>query len=420
MFKKYIDNYHESIEGLKDFVELIDPFLSEHSKKVAEQHEDKLRPLQIAHLRFLESDEEKKKEYTKELNEIFDGEIEVDFLEKSFKFKGDTSQIDEAFDKLAKTSHQKELLFKNSLISLLSSVEWFFSQILHYHYDKFPDSAGIKKKTLTLEELKSFNNIKDAENFLIDEKIESILRASFKDWLDVLRSEMSLKMPYLSDFEDELIEIYQRRNLLVHNGGTVNSIYLSKVSEKYKKDIEIGHPISVSEKYLERAISVLHTTFTLIACELWKKLEPNEEDRCKITMELGYEYLKKGMWDISEIASVFLCADKKMPIASRTASQLNFWLSKKRSGKFEDVKKEVEDADFSDKAKVFQVALHALREETKDFFFLLPQVIKTEELEPQELIEFPIFESMRATTEFQEFLNTNDTMIEFLKDKPTK
>lgn len=433
MFKKYIDNYHESIEGLKDFVELIDPFLSEHSKKVAEQHEEKLRPLQIAHLRFLEPDEERKKEYTKELNEIFDGEIEVDFLDKeenndekgekkkkkgvSFKFKGDTSQIDEAFEKLAKTSHQKELLFKNSLISLLSSVEWFFSQILHYHYDKFPDSAGIKKKTLTLEELKSFNNLKDAENYLIDEKIESILRASFKDWLDVLRSEISLKMPYLSDFEDELIEIYQRRNLLVHNGGTVNSIYLSKVSEKHKKDIEIGHRISVSEEYLERAISLLHTTFTLIACELWKKLEPNEEDRCKVTMELGYEYLKKGMWDISEIASVFLCADKKMPIASRTASQLNFWLSKKRSGKFEDVKKEVEDADFSDKAKVFQVALHALREETKDFFFLLPQVIKTEELEPHELIEFPIFESMRETTEFRDFLKNNETMIEYLKAK---
>jgi Asp-tRNA(Asn)/Glu-tRNA(Gln) amidotransferase C subunit len=432
MFKIYIDNYHESIEGLKDFVELIDPFLFEHSKKVAEQHEDKLMPLHIARLRFLEQDEEKKEEYTKQLNEIFEGEIEVDTLKSedddstetgvknkrkgfSFKFKGDTSQIDEAFQKLSKTANQKELLFKNSLISLLSSVEWFYSQILHFHYDKFPDSAGIKKKTLTLEELKLFNNFKDAENYLIDEKIESILRASFKEWLDVLRSELSLKMTYLTDFEDELIEIYQRRNILVHNGGTVNSIYLSKVKEKYKKGIQIGDKMSVSEEYLERAISLLHTTFTLIACELWKKLEPNEEERCKVIMELGYEYLKKGMWDISEISSLFLCTDKKMPIASRTAAQLNFWLSKKRSGKFEDVKKEVEDEDFSDKAKVFQAALHSLREETDAFFFLLPQIIKTEELEPKELMEFPIFSSMREKEEFKLFIENNEKMVDFFK-----
>lgn len=432
MFKSYIDNFHESIEGLKDFVELIDPFLSEHSKEVAKQHEDKLKPLLIARLRFLEQDEEKKKEYTKQLGEIFDGEIEVDTLndegddlietgEKkkrkglSFKFKGDTSQIDEAFEKLSKTAHQKELLFKNALISLLSSVEWFFSQILHYHYDKFPDSAGIKKKTLTLEELKSFNNLKDAENYLIDEKIESILRSSFKDWLDLLRSELSLKITYLADFEDELIEIYQRRNILVHNGSTVNSIYLSKVNEKYKEGIRIGDEITVSEEYLDRSISLLHTTFTLVACELWKKLEPGEEERCKVTMELGYEYLKKGMWDISEISSVFLCGDKKMPIASRTAAQLNFWLSKKRSGRFEDVKKEVGDADFSDKAKVFQVALHALRDETRDFFLLLPQVIKTEELQPHELMEFPIFSSMREKEEYIQFINTNDKMVDFIK-----
>lgn len=173
-----------------------------------------------------------------------------------------------------------------------------------------------------------------------------------------------------------MFEIYQRRNLLVHNGGTVNSIYLSKVADKYKQNLNIGDRISVSEVYLERAISLLHTTFTLIACELWKKLEPEKEDRCVVTMELSYEYLKKEKWDISEVASLFLFGDKKMPIASRTAAQLNYWLSKKNSGKFDDVKNEVKDADFSDKAKVFQVALHALRDEEKISFSITAKCFK--------------------------------------------
>jgi len=426
MFNKYIENFQESIIGLRDFVELINPFLSEYREKVAEEHEKDLRPIQLAHLRFLETDETKKQQYTDELKEIYDGDIDVEFIQDSyedgapksnksirFKMNGDSLKINEAIEKLIKTSGQKELLYKNSLISLLSSVEWFFSQILHNHFDKFPDSAGIKKKTLTLEELKSFESLKDAENYLIDDKIESILRGSFKDWLDVLKLELSLKLPYISYFEDEMFEIYQRRNLLVHNGGTVNSIYLSKVSDKYKQNLNIGDSISVSEAYLERAISLLHTTFTLIACELWKKLEPEKENRCVVTMELSYEYLKKEKWDISEIASLFLFGDKKMPIASRTAAQLNYWLSKKNSGKFDDVKNEVKDADFSDKAKVFQVALHALRDEEKDFFQLLPNVLKTEELSPNEVMEFPIFSNMRAKQEFQTFLGENEIMKKF-------
>lgn len=431
MFKKYIDNFNESINGLRDFVELIHPFLSEHEKKVSAQHVGSLKPLILAHKRFLEKDAAKKEQLSNELKEIFEGDIEVYFAEDkpgenstvkkrrgvTFNMKGDTSKIDEALVKFAKSARQKELLYQNSLISLLSTVEWFFSQILHFHYDKFPDSAGIKKKTLTLEELKSFGSVSDAENYLIDDKIESIVRGSFKDWIEVLKTELSLKITYIKQFEDELIEIYQRRNLLVHNGGTVNSIYNSKVSDIYKRKVKLGERIDVSEDYLERAIALLHTTFILIACELWKKLEPDEELRCKVSMELGYEYLEKEQWDISEIASIFLCADKKMPIASRTAAQLNYWLAKKRSGKIDEVKKEIDEADFSDKSKIFQLALNALREEVKPFFALLPQVIKTEELTPQDLLEFPVFKDMRSKREFKAFLKENEVMKVHLKAK---
>lgn len=55
MFINYIENFQESIIGLRDFVELINPFLSEYGEKVAEEHEKDLKPIQLAHLRFLET-----------------------------------------------------------------------------------------------------------------------------------------------------------------------------------------------------------------------------------------------------------------------------------------------------------------------------------------------------------------------------
>ena len=82
MFREYIENYNESIEGLREFVELINPFLSEYSKKVAEEHMDTLRPLSLAQLRFFEKDEEKKKKYSEEISRIYDGRLKLKFMTK--------------------------------------------------------------------------------------------------------------------------------------------------------------------------------------------------------------------------------------------------------------------------------------------------------------------------------------------------
>ena len=133
-------------------------------------------------------------------------------------------------------------------------------------------------------------------------------------------------------------------------------------------------------------------------------------------MALGYDYLKRKMWDSSEISSTFLTLDKKMPIASRTAAQLNYWLSKKNSGKYNDLSKEILEADFSDKSKLFQIALYSLREEEEKFFNLLPQVLKTEEIDIENLLDFPIFESMRILSKFEEFKKTNETFQSYFSE----
>ena len=100
-----------------------------------------------------------------------------------------------------------------------------------------------------------------------------------------------------------------------------------------------------------------------------------------------------------------------MPIASRTAAQLNVWLCKKEEGNYHEVQDEVEGSDYSDKSLIFQVALAALKGK-KDFFFEnLPQLIRTEEIKPEELFEFPIFREMRELKEFDDFKEQNKALL---------
>lgn len=434
MLKNYILNFQENLQGLRDFTSLISPFLDEHGEKVNEKHIPAFEPLNIARKRHFAKTDEEREKYSEELRLVFDGEIETyeketeeeisdksqesDELKKKtkngirFKINGDTDAIDEAFKELAKTQFHKELLYKNSLISLLSTVEWFFSQILHFYYDKYPDAAGIKNKTLTLDDLKNFVTVKDAENYLIENKIEDVLRGSLKDWFKILKDEIKLGLGYKDNFEDDLVEVYQRRNLLVHNGGIINSIYISKVSGPYK-DLTIGDKIKIDKEYLESAIDKFELVFTLAICELWKKINENDEARAEILMQLGYRFLKEQKWNISESTNYFLCGDKKMPVANRTAAQLNVWLCKKESKGYEDVRKEIEQNDYSDKSLIFQIALASLKDD-KDFFFNnIEQALRTEELLPEHLLEFPIFKNMRELDEFEKFVLENEKMKEY-------
>lgn len=426
MFSELVEKFDSNINGLRDFVDLIQPMLDEYHKNERRKHYDGIKPITLAAEIHFEDDEERKAELEKELSNIFEGKIEVvsknldenseEEDDKTFTFRaeGDTSKIDKAFEFQVKSTEQKNLLYVNSLISLLSSAEWFYSQLLHFFYDENPGAAGIKKKTLTLEELKDFGSINDAEKYLIDSKIESLLRSSFSDWINTLKNELGLGLGYLDEFYDELIEIYQRRNLFVHNGGIVNSIYLSKVSDNYLKNIEQGKKLTVEEEYLDNAIDKVHILFSLIACELWKKNDSKDEDRSDFLLDLGYDYLKKGKWKIALFPNTFICNDAKQPVLLQNYAQLNCWLCKKRQGFDDDLKKELKKIDFSDKSSVLQLALFSIKDEKDKFFEKIGAAINSDELKVNQFLEFPIFDEMRDTDEYKEFISTNEKVIEYL------
>lgn len=128
------------------------------------------------------------------------------------------------------TSSHSGILYQNSLISLVSAGEWFLSQILHSQFDQYPNSAGIADKTLKLSDLQTFENMEDAQQHLIEQRVEDVLRGSFEEWISFLKNQFKLEMGYIEKWQHKLVEIIQRRNLLVHNGGNINSIYRRKVA----------------------------------------------------------------------------------------------------------------------------------------------------------------------------------------------
>lgn len=430
MFQQHIIDFNENIIGLRDFIDLIDPFLNDKF----DEHDKLVKPLitlGIVNEMLTEKKEwkdgemEKIQELRNQLNEEIEKiykkpvDIKVEFEKETttekdskkmkvvFKTQNAPTELHENLDKIKKVSEHIELLYKNSLISLLSSVEWFFSQILHFHYDKYPDSAGIQKKNLTLADLKTFGSIADAEKYLIDTKIEEILRGNLDSWFMTLKSELNLGLGYIEPIKDELIEIYQRRNLFVHNGGVVNSIYLSKVKDKYRVGVKIGDTLRVDKSYLDNSICKLQKAFILVASELWKNNDKNDKMRGDVLGDIVYENLLKSKWDICEGLTYFIINDAQMDVTDKLVAQLNYWLCKKETGEFEKIRKELFNTDLSDRKEIFQLALFALRDEVEPFMEVLPRALDAEQLTIKKLEEFPIFKTIRETESYKTFKSTS-------------
>jgi len=233
MFDKQIIEYNDNILALRDFADTIRPVLLKRKKQVDTEHGKRISALVskafLSHIKTLpqKSFDEHPEEFENLTNyeknvdskllELFEEKVDVSFEEVNFNSEKKTMEMAGLTvrgksgmglklleEKIEATEKHIHLLNKNNLISLLSSVEWFFSQILHYHYGKNPESAGVSKKTLTLSDLKSLGSIEDAETFLIDSKIDDVLRGNFESWITTLKTELSLSMSYIdSCLEDQ-------------------------------------------------------------------------------------------------------------------------------------------------------------------------------------------------------------------------
>lgn len=398
--EKIISQFAENLEVLRGFVDLVNPILSEKLEDEFEKNEPLLSSFLYALSNelgedsppFELNDEIKKKEakkYKFKFTKNDKDELQISFnpkVAKSFK---------SASQNISKYSHQANLLFTNSLISLVSFSEWFLSQIFHFYFDKFPDSINIKERNLTFEQLETFDSIEDARNFLIDLKIEEILRGNIESWFNVLKKELNLSLNYIEPHLEYIKEIYQRRNLLVHNGGSVNSVYLSKVKPELRENLEKGQILQVSQEYLDNAISILEQVFILIGSELWKKIDKKDDERGSLLISIIYDRLCDGNYIVSEGLSRFLENDKGLPEKDRLIAKINYWQSVKWQGKFNEIQEDIINTDFSAKEELFLLAKYALLDKYSDFFKLLPRLVESEKISKEDLQEWPLFKKIR-------------------------
>lgn len=429
MLARQIHNFNDNMNSLRDFVHDVDALITANSEShIQSALEDYPSPIDrrnalIGFVKVIETVLSIPSNPDVELPELGDDETGFSVEHNAdhqaiirFSDKEQEQQFLRAFRALGRPYEHKQLLYKSSLFALTAAVEWFVSDMLHVYLDQHPDIVETREKVFSYRDLQSFDSINDARKHILSSRIEEILRGSLDSWIEFFRQKLGLSMSYLDSDLPELREVMQRRNVLMHNGGIVNSIYFRNVDSKQREGIRLGDKLNIDVAYLDSAIEVFQRTFVLISAELWKKKIRVDDSRTDMLIKITFDHLLSGRWTIARALSYFGLKDSGAKEMDRCICQLNYWQAMERLGCYHEVRQEIEDSDYSGKHPFLQLGLYALTNDGDQFFSLLPSVLASGGISPKQLDEWPIFYRMREDRRYHEYVDRSQAEDELRPD----
>ncbi len=191
----------------------------------------------------------------------------VPSIDKRKVAKRTDKELKEIYDRYTSTG-----LFESFLVRSLSQFEAFLADLLITFLDHYP-----QRITEVVQGIPPCPSV-SAKDLMAAQNKEELVRRVLADHVsNVFRQRPSLYMAYVSkllsakndpSFSD-YYEVAATRDLVVHNNGIVNALYLEKAADKARG--AIGEKITVDEKYFSSVLAKLKKVSGAIKRDVEKK-----------------------------------------------------------------------------------------------------------------------------------------------------
>ena len=176
-----------------------------------------------------------------------------------------------------------------------------------------------------MNDLISLGSIENAVEHLIEAEISSFLYKSIDDWQQFFKDTIDLDLKNVSVEWGEIVEIYQRRHIFVHNRGIVSKQYLAKVDKKYKDSIPIGDSLKVDMEYLKLSNDLLLFQGIIIINALWANLVKKDiSKRCLGAMYISTYTMYAKRWTVGRACLTEFLKDKRLNGAEKMTVRLTY------------------------------------------------------------------------------------------------
>ena len=350
----------------------------------------------VDELSSLESMPQEAVDYIKNIDD-FVQEIEHD-EDKISLYNYLPKDVKKEYQKFEAREKQKEILYRGSLLLVVTYFENLIASVLRENFAKYPRRIELSEKSVSYKMLTEVNDIEEIKDILIDQEVTNKMYESILDWKNYFQKNIKLKLKAWEEDFDILQEIIARRNLYVHNNGIINNIYIKLIHDVSK--YSIGEELSIDREYIDDAVNIIEYLGMSLLIEVWLKECSNDPAEVENIKDLIYEeYLEPQRWEMARHFYELCLLNSRLSDADKIVCKINNWQCYKWLGEYDKVKDEVERLDISAYKPMYVLGMLALKEDYKRFFEFYDDQTDIGE---DELKEWPLFMELRKSKEYLE------------------
>ncbi|CAL9566835.1 hypothetical protein [Streptomyces sp. enrichment culture] len=292
------------------------------------------------------------------------------------------------------------MFLQSTTVSAVSAFEVLLSGLASQYFTVTPQALDAasrdKEKEFSLRELKELGSIADAIDMIIERRVDELMFGSFSDWRKFFLDRMKLKFEDFAIDWEALKEVFQRRHVIVHNGGLASRRYVRNVAPRFAADIKEGAYLRVDPSYVNKAASELLAFGFLLATAMGRKLAKEySEFFLNQLQKFTYRNLVKGRYEVVDKCSAY-GESVSIDMSAQLIFRVNRWIARQRLNDAA-VRAEVEDWDVRALSPRFQLAKHCLLGEVDPAMTLLRSLYSMGEIGFEDIIEWPLLEPLRGS-----------------------
>jgi len=317
-------------------------------------------------------------------------------------------QILKAFKALPHlTRSNVKLLHKSAFVMLISYFDFLISDLIHYFYQRYPESLSGKELSIKLNELKLCDHLTEAMDYIVNKEVDKVLYDSLEVQKGYLKNYLKIDIKENIIHWDKINEAIERRNIIVHNNSKINrrylkSVDLSVIPEK-TKDLKEGKKIGINEDYFTIVFDEILIAGIILIQNCWRKWRKDDVDGADGQLIICmYDALSQEKWTVAERLGLFSKECKVSSERNRLYLNINYCQSLKWQNKKDDLEKDLEKFDTSTLSPKYILALCALKSDRHNFYKNIEGAIIVDEMKEDDFMEWPLFRELRKKPDYEE------------------
>jgi len=166
------------------------------------------------------------------------------------------------------SSQYPDVTYRMSFVYLVALFDAFLSDVFSQVARARPNLLKSSKKQVSYDKLLEFGSFEALIEFIASRELNELSYKSMKDQADYYRDRFGVALDDSGVPVSELIELRSTRNLLVHNNGVVNQIYLELVPNSTYR---AGDYVKLDASYFDQAVRSLKEVAAFITEKLIEK-----------------------------------------------------------------------------------------------------------------------------------------------------